>query len=403
MAGEKSNNPLSGVANPGDPILIKKPTGLGGTVTPGGISAKAKAALDAKTVSGKGIFPVEPVLEGGLRQVNPLYTTEDVVGSINVNTYMLNLAPKTRADIQRKIFNLGLYPQGYTPTFGTYSPTEDVKVITKLAIVGEQNNIADPFAVIDFANKNASIKNLLTTGGYTTTGGVVTTTSAAELASKLTANWMDMFNEKPSKSELASYTKSINALEKNQKGNVGTQQREDVLVNLAAVKANSLVKASKTGDIKAVDALDTGTLGKTIRTIKNAYEDNGVPYDVNRVYAQAVKAMRSPQALDTVITGIQINAGTQWTPWAPLIKDGHLVKDLVNPYITIKSNIRGIPTSSIKTSDMTDVIKPDGTLKTYAEYKSEQYKTPEFLNGAVHKANILSDTRTMLTDLGVGV
>jgi len=397
MAAEKSNNPLSGVANPGDPIVIKKPAGLGGTVTPGGISAKAQAELNAHNAAGTGILATNPVLDGGLSQVNPLWTVE------KVNTYLLGLSPKSRADVQKQMYTLGLYPKNYTPTYGIVSPQEDNAAIMKLAVVGEQKNIADPVEIIALANKDASIKKLLQTGGYATTGGVVTTTSAAELASNLTANWMDMFNEKPTKLELASYTKSINALEKNQKGNVGTQQREDVLINLASIKANNVIGLAEGGDVKAAATLDTGTLGKTIRTIKSAYEDNGVPYDVNRVYAQAVKAMRSPQALDTVITGIQINAGTQWTPWAPLIKDGHLVKDLVNPYINIKSSIRGIPASSIKTSDMTDVIKPDGTLKTYAEYKSEQYKTPEFLNGSVHKANILSDTRTMLSDLGVGV
>ena len=397
MADEKSNNPLSGVVNPGDPIVIKKTGNLGGTVTPGGISDKAKAALATDPNAAKGVLTTTPLLEGGLRQTTALYTLPAVQG------YLLGLNPTVRADVQKQMFKLGLYPKNYTPTFGIVSPAEDTAAIMKLAIVGEQKNLSDPMDVIKLATKDASIKKLLQSGGYTTEPKVIVTTSMAEAASNLTTNWLDMFNEKPSKAEIASYTKSINALEKNQKGNVGTQQREDVLVNLAAVKANSLVTASKTGDIKAVNALDAGILGKTIRTIKNTYEDNGVPYDVNRVYAQAVKAMRSTEALSTVITGIQINAGTQWTPWAPLIKDGHLVKDLVNPYITIKSNIRGIPASGIKTADMTDVIKPDGTLKTYAEYKTEQYRTPEFLNGAVHKANILSDTRTMLTDLGVGV
>lgn len=384
------------------PIVPDKTIKVGGTDTPADMSQKAKDLLQTAPGASAGILAGVPLL-GIDSEGNPVQATTPLYDQERVNTYLLRLTEKSRGEVQRQMYKLGLYSKGYTPTFGIVSPAEDTKALTKLAIVGEQKGLSDFTDVIALANKDASIRNLLTTGGYTTEPKVIVTTSMAEAAANLTANWLDMFNEKPSKAEIASYTKSINALEKNQKGNVGTQQREDVLVNLAAVKANSLVTASKTGDIKAVDALDAGTLGKTIRTIKNAYEDNGVPYDVNRVYAQAVKAMRSPQALDTVITGIQINAGTQWTPWAPLIKDGHLVKDLVNPYITIKSSIRGIPASGIKTADMTDVIKPDGTLKTYAEYKSEQYKTPEFLNGAVHKANILSDTRTMLTDLGVGV
>ena len=211
-----------------------------------------------------------------------------------------------------------------------------------------------------------------------------------------------MFNDKPSKADLKEYHSAINAAERASKGSIGAQQAEDIMLSVATKKANELITAAKLGDPKAQTKLEAGQLGRTVRAIRNAYADNGLPVDDKKIYAKAVKAARSDVAYDNVVQGIRLNAKTQWAPFADYIDQGQSVKDLVDPYITIRSQVTGIPKEQIKMSDMTDVVDADGNLKSVTKYKSEKYQSKEYLESVNFQQQKLNDIQVVLRNFGIG-
>ena len=127
-----------------------------------------------------------------------------------------------------------------------------------------------------------------------------------------------------------------------------------------------------------------------------------MPIDDKKIYAQAVKASRSNVAYDNVIQGIRLNAKTQWAPFAEYIDQGQSVKDLVDPYITVRSQVTGTPKEQIKMSDMTDVIDADGKLKSITKYKSEKYQSKEYLESDNFQQQKLNDIQVVLRNFGIG-
>lgn len=375
-----------------------------GTQTPGQISNKAfEIGKSAGAKAGKSLLP-----GGGLPVVNidpdtglPVVAKEPLYKQGRQFTELQGLPPKERADLQRKMYALNLYPDNFTPTFGMISSGgEDAAAITKLMIVGEQKGLASIYDVIKLANTDKSVKNMLTTGGYTKTGPRLT--DAATASANLNTYFLDMFNDKPSKAEAKEYQSLINTAERGSKGSIGAQQAEDILLSVATKKANGLIAAAKLGDPKAQTQLEAGQLGRSIRALRNAYADNGLPVDDKKIYSQAVKASRSDVAYDNVIQGIRLNAKTLWAPLADNIDLGFTVKDQLDPFITSRSKLTGIPKSQIKISDMTDVIDENGKLKSISKYNSEIYKSDAYLESDNFKQQKLNDIQVVLRNFGIG-
>lgn len=373
-----------------------------GTQTPGQISNKAfQVGQSASKKAGKSVLQgaqpvigIDPVTGEPLSAQSPLYPQGSQFVLLN------RLPPVERAKLQREMYKLGLYPKNYTPTFGMLSPAEDSTAVSKLMIVGEQKGLADVNDVIKLAKTDKEVKNFLTSGGYAKTGPRLTDVATA--SANLNTYFLDMFNDKPSKADLKEYYSAINAAERASKGSIGAQQAEDIMLSVATKKANELITAAKLGDPKAQTKLEAGQLGRTVRAIRNAYADNGLPVDDKKIYAKAVKAARSDVAYDNVVQGIRLNAKTQWAPFAEYIDQGQTVKDLVDPYITIRSQVTGIPKEQIKMSDMTDVIDADGKLKSITKYKSEKYQSDEYLQSENFQKQKLNDIQVVLRNFGIG-
>ena len=376
-----------------------------GTQAPGQISNKAlmagqtssKKAIKGVLTGGQPVISdeVDPITGKVIRNTNPLFPAGSQY------TELSNLKPKDRAVLQREMYALNLYPKNYTPTFGFLGlGGEDAAAVTKLMIVGEQKGLADINDVIKLAKTDKNIKNLLSGGGYAKTGPRLT--DAATAGANLNTYFLDMFNDKPSKAEAKEYKELINTAERGSKGSIGAQQAEDILLSVATKKANGLIAAAKLGDTKSQTQLEAGQLGRSIRALRNAYADNGLPVDDKRIYSQAVKASRSNVAYDNVIQGIRLNAKTIWAPLADNIDQGFTVKDQVDPYITIRSKVTGVPKEQIKISDMTDIIDENGKLKAPAKYQSEMYKTDAYLEGNNFQQQKLNDIQVVLRNFGIG-
>lgn len=361
-------------------------------------AANAGGAASTGTTSGKGI------ITGVSRGQDPV-TGEPITGVIYKQgyeqSYIKLLPPKARIAFQKRMASLGLYPKGFTPTYDGMVTPEDFTAVQKLMAVGEQRGIGDVNAVLDLAKKDKKVANYLKSGGYapTDTGPVLTDTR--EAASNLNDFFLNMFNEKPSKEEVKAYQTALNAREKTVKGGMTAQERNDIILSVANKRLATLTSGALTGDLGAAGKLDEGQLGKRVREIRAQYEENGIPVSDKTVYNLAGKSFRSPEAWDTIQDDINRGAALQWGKLADGLKPGQTVRSRLQPYITLRSQIRGVPEDQIRTQDMTDVTNPDGSIKSPNDYKSLQFKSDDYLNSPAFKSVVLDDTRTVLRNFGV--
>lgn len=381
----------------------------GGTLTPEAIAAIAantgKAGASSSTSSKNVItgvsLGVDP--ETG-KQIYPMNEKGEIVSLFPAGyeqTYIKALPPKSRIALQKKMLSAGLYPKGFTPPADGMVTAEDFTAIQKLVSVGEQKGIGDVNKVLELAKKDSKVANYLKTGGYapTDTGPILTDTREAK--SNLTDYFLNLFNEKPTDAEVKAYQAATNAREKTVKGGMTSQEREDIILSIANKRLSALTAGALTGDMTAAEKLDEGQLGKRVREIRAQYTENGIPVSDKTVYNLAGKSLRSPEAWDTVQEDINRSAAIQWGKAAEGLKPGQTVRARLQPYITLRSQIRGVPEEQIKTQEMTDVMNPDGTLKNVNEYKTMQYQSDEYLGSDTFKSVTLNDTKAVLRNFGV--
>lgn len=371
-----------------------------GTISP-------KAAVAAAGFKGGLTTPSKnntSAFEGTVLEVDPK-TGQTVKSTITFpqdseQTYITGLPPKERIALQKKMAKLRLYPSGYTPAFNGIVTQEDFDAIKKLQIVGTQIGKGDINDVIAEAQKDAKLASILATGGYAKQGPVLTDT--VEAASTLSNFFLDLFNEKPSKEDIAAYKTALNAREKTAKGGMSAQEKQDILYSIANKKVSTLTSGALTGDAAASEALTEGQLGKRIRDLRAAYEQNGMQVSDKTLYKLAGQSFRSQDAYDNILEDINQNVGLQWGQLGQNLKPGQTVRSRLQPYINIWSNISGIPEDEIKTTDLQDVVNVDGTFKRPQEYKALKYKSKEYLNSDQYKQTVFDDTQAVLRNFGIG-
>jgi len=368
------------------------------TNTPQQISDKAAAAaagINSATpgTSSKGIIAGTSLgVDPTTGQVKPFFAAG------YEQSYIKGLTPADRAALQQKMFDLKLYPKGYAPS--KIITQADFDAVLKLMAVGEQVGKGDINDVIKLAKTDANVKKFLQTGGYKPTG-TISVTDTKEAASTLTDYFLNLFNDKPTKDEVAAYQTAINARERQTKGAVGGQERNDIILSVANKRLSVLTSKAISGDINAKDILDNGQLGKRVRELRAAYADNGIPVSDKTLYKQVGQSIRSVEAYDNVLEEINQNAGLQWGQLAAGLKPGQTMRSKLQPYISLKAQITGKPEDQINVSDMADVMNADGTFKKTGEYKMVQYGSKDYLEGNTFKQVVLNDTQAVLRNFGV--
>lgn len=315
-------------------------------------------------------------------------------------TYITGLPPKERVALQQKMLKLRLYPEGYTPALNGIVTQEDFNAIKKLQIVGTQLGLGDINDIITRAQKDSKIGSILASGGYAKQGPVVTDT--IEASATLTDTFLNLFNEKPSKEEVKQYQSLLNARERSAKGGMSAQERQDILYTVANKRLAALSTGAVSGDTAAAEALTEGQLGKRIRDLRAAYEENGMSVSDKRLFSLAGKSLRSPEAYDNILEDINQNVGLQWGQLGQNLKPGQTVRSRLQPYINVWSSLSGIPEDEIKTTDLQDVVNADGTFKRPQEYKQLKYKSKEYLGSDKYKQTVLDDTQAVLRNFGIG-
>jgi hypothetical protein len=378
------------------------------TLDPKTIAAQSQLAGGTATSTSTKSNIITGVVLGYDANGNPIYNLDPKTGKPTAlypvgyeQSYIKALPPKSRVALQKKMSSLGLYPQGFTPTFDGMVTSEDFSAIVKLVSVGEQKGLGDINAVINLAQKDKKVASFLKTGGYATTGTVTTTTSQAA-ASTLNDYFLNLFNEKPTKDDIKSYQTILNSRERAAKGGLTQQERQDIILAVANKKISAVSAKALGGDLTAKEALDTGQIGKRIREIRSYYDDNGIPVSDKQVYNLAGKSLRGQDAYDNILEDITQSAVLQWGQLGQTLKPGQTVRTKLQPYIAIRSAVTGIPEDQIKISDMQDVVNSDDTIKKPNEYKMTQYKTKDYLESDTYKNTVLNDTQAVLRNFGIG-
>lgn len=372
-----------------------------GTISPKAAAAAAGFGASQAGASKSNTGAVEGIVLGIDPKTGLPVKSDISFGAGSEQTAITGRPKEDRIALQRKMYKLGIYPKGFTPAFNGLVTQEDFDAIKKLQIVGVQIGKGDIEDVIAQAQKDSKIASYLKTGGYAATGQV-TVTDTREAAATLNDFFLNMFNEKPSKDEVKAYQSALNAREKSSKGAMSAQERQDILYSVANKRISKASASALSGDVTAAEALTEGQLGKRIREIRAAYEENGMAVSDKMLYNLAGKSFRSTEAYDNILEDINQNVGLQWGQLGQNLKPGQSVRSRLQPYINIWSNLSGIPEDEIKTSDLQDVINPDGTFKRPQEYKALKYKSKEYLESDAYKQIVLDDTTAVLRNFGIG-
>jgi hypothetical protein len=376
-------------------------TGSTATVSP---EAAAAAAGHVGTASNASSSSTSKVITGVSRGQDPTTgkpITTQIYKAGYEQSYIKALPPASRIALQKKMLSAGLYPQGFKPTLDGMVTTEDFNAIQKLVAVGEQKGIGDINAVLDLSKKDKTVLNYLQTGGYAPTGTKISYTSSSESKATLTDKFLSLFNEKPTDAELKDFQTIIKSKETAAKGGLSSLEVNDVILAVANKRISAAAAGAIKGDAKAVDVLDSGLLGRRVREIRAAYYDNGIPVSDATVYKQAGASLRDQDAYNNVLEEINNNAVTQWGKLGLDLKPGQTVRTKLQPFITTRAKIRGISEDEINIADMTDVLNSDGTVKSYKQFKLEEYGSKEYLGSDNYKQVVLNDTQAVLRNFGI--
>ena len=375
---------------------------LGATQTPGQVSQQAtdaaKLFFPGGGTSGKKGAVLSPS-RGTDAQGNPIKVQIYPAGF--EETYLNNLDPKKRAALQKQMKSLNLYPKNFNPLGDGTITQEDFNALIKLVAVGEQRGLGNIQDVISLAKKDSKVRTFLQTSGYSEPAREINYTDASESKAVLTDRFLSLFNEKPSAAELKEFQASLKKKESAAKGGISALEVNDLVLSIANKRISGAVTGATKGDAKALDVLDSGLLGSRIREIRAAYYDNGIPVSDTTIYKQAGKSLRDRDAYDNVLLEINNNAMMQWGKLGLDLKPGQTVRSKLQPYITTRSKIRGIAEDDINVADMTDILKPDGSVKTYKEFKLEEYGSKEYLDSDAYKETVLNDTQAVFRNFGI--
>lgn len=325
------------------------------------------------------------------------YTTADAVKGDAEKVFATKSAGEKAALLLRLGQIPNLYTSGQAPTAAyvqsmgnriVWRPA-DAKALESILLVQDQLGDATPDITLDSLISNP---NLASKFFGQVTPKAKATTSLAAIEAELNNQFLDLFETKADPGIVKAYAKEVNALELSPAG-ITAQQKEDILLKYVQKKANEL------GTIPGTT--DKGSLGRYVRSIRSAYDQNGLPFDEKDIYNKAVQSLRSQDAYKNVIDGIMMQASTVMPAFKDLFAQGKTAQEILSPWIYTRANILGVPAETIKVSDMYEVGSGP-TAISVPDYKKLVYKSAEYKNSENYKARTLADTRTMLKAFNIG-
>ena len=311
------------------------------------------------------------------------------------------LAPQERAQLLLRMGQIpNLYASGMAPTtdyinrqlkVGYVTPRpEDFSAYEKILAIADFAGDQPDNVIIKFANNPKLSEQFF--GKISTPAKAVTPLS--QLQADMDSKFLDLFESKADTGLVKAYAKEVNTLESS-KGGISAQQKEDILLKYIQKKADNLYS------IGGVAATDKGALGRSVRVLRSAYEDNGIPIDDKQIYNKAVQSLRSPDAAKNILEDIGMHASIIMPAFKDFYAKGKSAREVLSPYISVRSQILGIPEDQIRVKDMYDVGSGAVPL-TIQEYKAKVYKSDEYKQSDNYKSVTLGDTTAMLRAFNLG-
>lgn len=314
------------------------------------------------------------------------------------------LQPADRAQLILRLGQIpGLYAKGQAPT-----PDFIQRMISGKDVVPRPQDFAALEQVTAFAEwSGTNIQNTVTKlisqpalaqqyfGRVTTTPKAVS--SPAALEAELNDKFLDIFETKADPAMAKAYAKELNALEA--KGSLGAQQKEDILLKYIQKKATERFNLGQTGMVPGV--ADKGALGRRVRALRTAYDDNGIPIDEKQIYNKAVQSLRSEEAYQNEVDSVTMQASVVMPAFKDFFAQGKTARQILSPWINTRAQVLGIPADQIKISDMYD-IGSGPAPKSIQDYKKELYRSPEYKKTDAYKERSLGDLQTLLKAFNIG-
>ena len=327
--------------------------------------------------------------------------------------YLANLQPNERAQVLLRLGQIpGLYAKGQAPTpdyiqkmisGGNIVPrAADFAALEQIAAVAEWSGTTIDNSIIKLVSQPALAQQFF--GKVTTAPKAVT--NPKELQAEINDKFQDIFDTKVEPELANAYVKEINKIESSR--TLGSEEKEDILLKYIQKKAKSIysnqigtLEAGKKGLPLSLPTMEKGELGRRVRGIRVAYEDNGIPLDEAKIYNKAVNTLRSKDAYQNEIDNVMMQASVLMPAFTPFFKQGKTAKEILSPYITLKSQITGIPEQQIRVSDLYEV-GAGNTAMSIPDYKKMIYKSEDYRKSDNFKARGLGDLQAMLRAFNIG-
>lgn len=377
-------------------------------VQPGSTGIPTSSAIDASLIEAGS----QVGMSGGNTTLSGLQKGSVIVGGGKADyikgagaNYLANLQPSQRAQTLVRLGQIpGLYAKGQAPTAdyiqrmisgGNIVPRPaDFAALEQIAAVAEWSGSTIDNTVVKLISQPALAQQFF--GKITTTPKAVSDSKA--LAAELNDKFLDIFESKAEPELAKAYAKEINKIESSR--GLGAQEKEDILLKYIQKKAQNQYSVVL-GTGMAPGASDKGSLGRRVRALRSAYDDNGIPINEKQIYNKAVQSLRSEEAYRNEIDGVTMQAGILMPAFKDLFARGKTGKDVLSPYISVKSQITGIPEDQIKISDLYEVGA--GALPmSIPNWKKSVYKSEDYRKSDNFKQRGLNDLKAMLSNFNIG-
>jgi hypothetical protein len=356
------------------------------------------------------------------RGTEPRYTTgagvSDVPAFVKAQytkdapfTVVANMSNQEKADLLLRLASIpNVYPPGMAPTVEfiqrqgvgiTFRPT-DYDALTKLMIHADYSGQSYNQSLSDFVTDPGLADKYF--GKVSEVPKKIALTPQAALVDDINARFMDLFETGADTKMAAAYAKEYNKAELAAGGAGLTQtQRENIFQKYVEATALGRFKTVKgTADTADDMKLELGVLGQTIRQIRGAYSDNGIPVSEKQIYQDALAGMKSSVALSNKMESINLHAATQMPALKDWIAKGNTAKQFLSPYITSYSKIYGVPENQVTVDKFYEAFQGQVPLSV-SQWEAEQWKKPDIKNTKYYQDTRKNDLRAMADAFGVNV
>lgn len=225
---------------------------------------------------------------------------------------------------------------------------------------------------------------------FTETKPYSSVSTVGETTAEFTSAFTNLFGVNAPKELINAFTQELQSLQMSRSTKrygkdenivyqgVSSQERKNILDKYLTVYAKSITNAAGAGDAKAAAIFQRGNFGLTYTTLKNAYADNGVPFNADSLAKLTIESAVNPDRLKGNLNLINLQAKTYFPALADKIDKGYTVKQLLSPYLQTRANILEEDADAIDLKELQSVAKdPNGLVGLY-DYEISLRKDPKW-------------------------